>query len=62
MNTLDKFKLHFEKTEDPDFFKGIAQRDRSRRLTELKRTQGLSREAVTLVIILIGIGGLTWTT
>lgn len=62
MNTLDNFKLFYEKTEDPDFFKGIAQRNRSRRLTELKRIQGLSQEAITLVITLIGTGGLTWTT
>lgn len=54
MNTLETFKLYFEKTEDPDFFKGIAQRNRSRHLTELKRIQGLSREAVTLVITLMG--------
>lgn len=64
MNHSDIYgiKIYFEKTENPNFFKGIAQRNRSRRLTELKRVQGLSQEAVALVITLIGTGGLKWTT
>lgn len=58
MNTLENFEIHFERTETPNFFKGVAQRNRSRRLTEQKRVKETSKEAVSLVLTLIGSGRL----
>jgi len=58
-NSLQRLPIYFESTEPLDFFKGVAQRNRSRRHHERKQARETSRDAVTLCKTLIALGEIT---